>query len=220
MEPSTANLAADLVRIHKVITRGIDVSLVKGREYLQTGLSQAVTISGYSSYIHCLVSILDSHHTGEDTIAFPELRHLVPSAPYAKLANDHNEVERLVTPLPQAISDLSDQTHSKLLIIIDALRKLADLWAPHIQIEEYYFSKDTLNSVMSLDDQRRISEATGKYSQENSQPPYWIIPFILYNLDREERAIMGASLPPTVIDELVPKAWAEQWAPMKPFLLD
>jgi hypothetical protein len=31
---------------------------------------------------------------------------------------------------------------------------------------------------------------------------------------------MAASMPSMVLDELIPKAWKEQWAPMKPFLLE
>ena len=219
MEPSTPNLAADLIRIHKVITRGLDVCVVKGKEYLQSGFSLPQALLGYSSYTHSLASVLDSHHTGEDIIAFPEFRQIIPSAPYAKLASDHNEVERLLTPIPTAIANLSDDTHKGLLTIVDSLRKISEIWARHIQLEEHFFSKETLNAVMAPEDQRRISEASGKHSQENSQPPYWVVPFVLYNLDREDRAMMAASFPAMIVNELVPKVWAEQWAPMKPFLL-
>ena len=101
MEPSTPTLAKDLLRIHKVITRGLDMSLVKGKAYLQSGFSQPQALLGYSSYTHCLCSVLDSHHTSEDIIAFPEFRLVIPSAPYAQLAYDHNEIERLLSHFPQ-----------------------------------------------------------------------------------------------------------------------
>jgi hemerythrin-like domain-containing protein len=220
MEPSTPNLAADLVRIHKVITRALDVCMVKGREYLQSGFSQPGALLGYSSYSHSLVSVLDSHHTAEDIIAFPEFRQVIPSAPYAKLASDHNDVERLIAPLPPAIADLSNDAHKGLLIIVDTLRKISEIWSPHIQLEEHYFSKEKLNALMPLEDQKRISGASGKYIQENSQPSYWVVPFVLYNLAPEDRAIMAASFPAAIMEELVPKVWAEQWSPMRPLLLD
>jgi hemerythrin-like domain-containing protein len=220
MEPSTPNLAADLIRIHKVITRGLNVCLVKGRDYLQLGFSQPQDLQGYSSYTHSLASVLDAHHTGEDSIAFPEFRNLIPSAPYAKLAYDHLQVERFLAPMPPAIAELSDDAHKGLLEIVENLRKISELWEPHIQLEERYFSEETLNAVMDLKDQRRISEAAGKYSQEHSNPPYWVVPFVLYNLERDERAKMAASFPPVIMDEMVPKVWADQWAPMKPLLLD
>jgi hypothetical protein len=46
------------------------------------------------------------------------------------------------------------------------------------------------------------------------------VPFILYNLSAEDRAIMAQQMPPAVSQELVPIVWKEQWAPMVPFLLD
>jgi hypothetical protein len=45
------------------------------------------------------------------------------------------------------------------------------------------------------------------------------VPFALYNLPDEERAILARTMPPKVIDELVPVVWKEKWAPMQPFLL-
>ena len=118
------------------------------------------------------------------------------------------------------IANLSEDTHNGLLNIVIALNKISDIWAPHIQLEEHFFSTEALNAVMAPEDQRHISEASVKHSQDNAQPPYWVVPFILYNLDREDRAIMAANFPATITEELIPKAWAEQWAPMKPFLLD
>jgi hemerythrin-like domain-containing protein len=220
MEPSTPNLAYDLIRIHKVITRGLNVSLVKGREYLQSGFSQPQALQGYSSYTHSLATVLDSHHTSEDLIAFPEFRRVIPSAPYAKLATDHLQIERLLAPITPAIAELSEDAQQGLLVIVDTLRKISEIWEPHIQLEERYFSESTLNAVMDLKDQGRISEATGNHSREHSEPPYWVVPFVLFNLEHEDRALMAASFPAVIMNELVPKVWADKWAPMKPLLLD
>jgi hypothetical protein len=220
MEPSTPNIASDLIRIHKVITRGINICLIKGREYLQSGVPNPEALLGYSSYTHCLVAVLGSHHRAEDSITFPELRNVISSAPYAKLASDHHQVERLLAPIPPAIAKLSDDTHKELLSIVDNVHRILILWEPHIQLEERYFSWETVNAVISLEDQKRISEAVGRHSQEHADPPYWVVPFVLFNLERDERAIMAASLPSMIMDELIPKAWADQWAPMKPLLLD
>jgi hypothetical protein len=212
----TPDLAQDLVCIHKVITRAIYISLIKGREYLQPQL-----IHGYSSYFHCLSEVLGSHHRGEDLIAFPAFMKVLPSAPYAQLSADHHAVEMLLVLIPQAITDLSRNTPNKgLKAIVDTLGKLSAIWEPHILLEEHYFSKEAINAVIDLDEQRRIGEAAAKHSQEHSGPPYWVVPFILYNLEHEDRATMAANFPPMILDELVPIVWKDQWAPMKPFLLN
>jgi hypothetical protein len=87
-------------------------------------------------------------------------------------------------------------------------------------LEEENFSEAALNAVMTLEEQQAISAAAGKHSQENSQPAHWIVPFLLFNLEHEDRASMAASIPPVVVNELVMKAWIDHWSPMKPFLLE
>ena len=218
---TTPNLAQDLVRIHKVITRGLEVSLSKGTEYLQAGFPQPQVLLGYSSYTHCLASVFGSHHQGEDLIFFPEFRKLIPSVPYGRLSNEHRAIEMRLVLISQAITDLSGNNQQNgLRMIVDTLGKISRIWVPHIQMEERYFSGETLNAVMDLEQQRRISEAASKYSQEHSGPPFWVVPFVLYNLGDEDRASMAATFPPEIMDELISNVWKDQWAPMKPLLLD
>jgi hypothetical protein len=59
-----------------------------------------------------------------------------------------------------------------------------------------------------------------KAPTEGAPPDPVLVPFILYNLSAEDRAIMAQQMPPAVSQELVPIVWKEQWAPMVPFLLD
>ena len=59
-----------------------------------------------------------------------------------------------------------------------------------------------------------------KLSMRNSGPDYLVVPFMLYDLDPEPRAIMTAALPTVVTEQLVPVAWKDRWATMKPYLLD
>ena len=221
MTPIPSSLAKDLIRIHKVITRSINVSLGKGKEYVQVGFPTSGMQQGYSSYIHCLTSILDSHHTSEDEIAFPAFRKVLPLAPYAQLTAEHHQVEKLLAKAPPWIEKLtSDKYEDALRSLVNFLEDLSRLWFPHIQVEEEYFSEAVLNAVLNPEEQGRISAATGQHSQEHSGPPYWVVPFVLYNLEHDERAVMASSFPPEIMDVLIPKVWKDQWAPMKPYLLD
>jgi hypothetical protein len=54
----------------------------------------------------------------------------------------------------------------------------------------------------------------------HSGPDYLVVPFVLYNLSPEQRAILAAEMPPIVTQQLVPIAWKAQWEPMSPFLLE
>ncbi len=221
MAQPTANLAQDLVRIHKVITRSLEVGLNSGKQYLGNSFPQPAELAGYSSYIYSLGAVLKGHHTSEDVIAFPALRKVLPLAPIDRLTRDHQSIEDLLAGLTGAINGLTGSTPQKNVeAIVDIVEKISSVWYPHIKIEEEYFSEQVLDAVIPKDEQRRLSEETSKHSQEYSNPPYWVVPFVLYNLDQEERNKMAASLPPAIMEELVPKVWKDQWAPMKPFLLD
>jgi hypothetical protein len=43
---------------------------------------------------------------------------------------------------------------------------------------------------------------------------------MLFNLSPQDRAAFAQAMPPVVTEQLVPVAWRDKWAPMKPFLLD
>jgi hemerythrin-like domain-containing protein len=216
----TPNLAQDMIRVHKVITRSIDVGLIKGIQYVKTGFPDPQELTGYSIYTHCLAEILDSHHMAEDKIGFPALFHVLPAAPYAHLTAEHHQFEHLLGILRPAIENLSTETQAKLKIIVENLQKISLMWPPHYLIEEKHFTSEAVNAVMSLDEQKRVTEATSNYSQEHASPPYWVIPFMLFNLEKDDRELIAATLPPAVVEEQVPKVWKDQWAPMKPLLLD
>ncbi len=221
MSPSTPTLANDLIRIHKVITRGLVVGLSRGKDHLQSSGTSPVNLSGYAIYIHSFTQVLDAHHRSEDVIAFPAFRPLIPSAPYPRLAGDHQHIEMILANAPALITALSkDDSGDALSQVIKILEEINEVWATHIGIEEDYFSQQAVDAVMTPEEQARISAAAGQHSQEHSGPPYWVLPFVLFNLDKQERAVMAASFPPNVVNELVPKVWKDQWVPMKPYLLD
>jgi hypothetical protein len=43
---------------------------------------------------------------------------------------------------------------------------------------------------------------------------------MLCNLGPDDRALFAQVLPPGFLEQFVLGAWKEQWAPMRPFLLD
>jgi hypothetical protein len=65
-----------------------------------------------------------------------------------------------------------------------------------------------------------LGRKTGESSQKHLHAPAVEMPFVLFNLEPEDRAAMAGMLPPVVTQQLVPVAWRAQWAPMQPFLLE
>jgi hemerythrin-like domain-containing protein len=219
--PSQPNLARDLLRIHRAISRALIVSAEKGAAFVEGGFPDAQMQQGFALFIQSLTIVLAAHHLAEDEIAFPFLSERLPEAPYERLAKNHKQIDGLLDPLKEAIPALAATGDPDCLKqVVDNLGKIADIWRPHIQTEEWYFTEEALSQASSPDEQARVGAAMGKHTQEHAVPPALAVPFVLYNLEAEDRAVMSASLPRQVLEELLPKVWKAQWAAMQPFLLD
>ncbi len=87
-------------------------------------------------------------------------------------------------------------------------------------MEQTAFSAEAIAGVMTMDEQSELSAALSKHAQEHAGAPFYALPFVLFNLEIEDRAEMAAHMPKMVIEELIPGEWKLKWMPMKPFLLD
>jgi hypothetical protein len=99
------------------------------------------------------------------------------------------------------------------------LVKVDSIWHPHIQIEQEHIVEKA-DAMLPVEEQVRLVRLFGEYSQKHSGPPYLAVPFMLYNLDKDERAVFAKAMPAEVTGHLVPVVWKEQWASMAPFLLE
>jgi hypothetical protein len=102
----------------------------------------------------------------------------------------------------------------------DVLSRLAGLWHPHIAEEEAAMSPEVAAKAVTIPESIELAQKAGALSQEHAQPAPLVIPFLFYNLAGEDRAFFMAAMPEQVTQQLVPVVWKDEWAPMKPFLLD
>lgn len=93
-------------------------------------------------------------------------------------------------------------------------------WHPHIAIEEANITMHNLAGQMEPDDHAMLLQQTAEANMKNTGPDFLVLPFLLFNMDPEWRTVFAGELPPVISEQLVPVVWKEQWAPMKPFLLD
>lgn len=101
-------------------------------------------------------------------------------------------------------------------MLIGAIR---EIWHPHITIQEDHFGIERLAEMVPAEEHAQLSGEMAQLSMEDAEPIYLVVPFALYNLSPDQRDVLSQKMPPEVIEELVPVAWQEKWAPMKPFLL-
>ena len=101
-----------------------------------------------------------------------------------------------------------------------ALTKVREIWHPHIRKEEGHLSPEKADELLNVEEQIELGKKFAQHTQQHAGPDYLVVPFLLYNLPGEERAIFSQGMPPIVTQQLVPVVWKEQWEPMLPFLLD
>jgi hemerythrin-like domain-containing protein len=213
-------LVNGLVRIHLVITRGVDVARQHSRGRASGDAANEALAAGFADYVQALVSVLHGHHTGEEAIVFPALRDRFPGAPWALLTDEHRAIVPILAALEeQATLIRQDPSPATWTRVADLLDRLADLWAPHHEREEAEFTAELVASKVPLEEQAALVASTATHSQQHTGPEYLVVPFLLYNLDGDQRRAMGAFFPPVVTEQLVPVAWQEKWKPMKPFLV-
>ncbi|MES1172668.1 MAG: hemerythrin domain-containing protein [Bacteroidota bacterium] len=207
------HLADDLVRVHRAITRGLTVAQERGAHFVNHGFPDLISRQGYLDYGRCLLAILRGHHDAEDTVIFPRLL-MVPGVPFRRLHAEHQRLAALLDAADGAIEAAAVARFVRLLAEVE------DLWQVHIASEEQHLTAEAIDRSLSPFDQSAIASAIAEHAMRTVKPEYLALPFFLYNLDREDRAIIAHKLSPVVFNELVPGAWKEKWAPMKPFFLD
>jgi hemerythrin-like domain-containing protein len=213
-------LAGDFLRIHKAITRGLNVCVSNGSDYIKKGFPDPELQQGFVLYLQILTTVLSAHHLGEDEVAFPALKLKLPDKPYEKLGSDHVEIEKKLVQIKNTLPGLaSADSQASLSLSVEILKGILSLWAPHIQIEETSFKAAAIVSAMTFDEQLQLSGKIGKYSQEHGGPPFFVLPFVLFNLEKEDRAVMASGMPKELVEVLLPGEWKIKWAPMQPFLL-
>lgn len=221
VEANAPNVALDLLRIHSVITRALSVTSEKSQQFAQEGFPDASTKEGFLCYARSFVSVLHAHHLTENELAFPYFREKLPDAPYDLLITQHQELVHVLDEIGAAIEEVSaDRPAAASLNKLNlALRRLADLWHPHIGIEQDHFTVVRLGALIRREEHIRLGKLFAEHSQKHTRPGHLVVPFLLYNLVPEERAIFARTMPFLLTRLLVPVVWKTRWSSMRPFLL-
>lgn len=213
-EKPEPNIGQDLQHIHRAITRGLAVALENCQAFAASGFPDDTTGEGFWKYCQGLEANVHSHHTTEDDLFFPYLRERMPGTDFDELMNDHQKMHGILAEMRAAreAGSLADMHR--------ALSRMASLWHPHIQKEEADFSPDIAAEIMTIPEHIEMAQEAAAHSQQHAQPAPLAVPFLLYNLEGEDRGYFLAAMPSEITQQLVPVVWKDEWAPMKPFLLD
>jgi hypothetical protein len=211
------NAGTDLIRIHKVFTRSLGVS----SQHSQGAGPEPVLRDGFQRYERALVSLLNSHHLGEEEISFPFWEKKNPGAPYDRLIDHHHQILTFLDKVSLWLEmGGSAWETAPLAELHQDITELEKLWHTHIELEEQYLGAEMSERMLTLEENIQLSNQLAAHGQQHAQPGELVLPFMLYNLPADDRAVMAQGLPPMVREQLIPFAWKAVWAPMQPFLLD
>jgi hemerythrin-like domain-containing protein len=215
------NIGEDYIRFHKVMTRGLAVSLQNINKSLQIGALEKLNREGFLKYVQSFSSVLNGHHLVENEKIFPYFKDKLPEVPYERLMSEHeifnDGLKEINTGLSHLMSENDEMNSLKQLK--SGFGKIDQIWHPHIQIENTQLYGQIGSLKIDLDEMIRIQKEAGEFFQEHTDPAYLIVPFVLYNLSPEDRAMASQGFPEMVTKKLVPIDWKDKWTPMQPFLL-
>jgi hemerythrin-like domain-containing protein len=208
------NIGLDLQRIHRVITRGVAVAQENCETFTKTGFPDDTTREGFWKYCQGLEANANGHHKTEDDLFFPYVRSRLTGPDFDQLMAEHQEIHGILAEMKAA------REAGSLADLGRALSKMADIWHFHIGKEERELSPEIMAEIMTIPEHIEMAQKAAALSQEHAQPAPLAVPFLLYNLEGDDRAHFLGVMPPVLTQELVPIVWKDEWAPMKPFLLD
>lgn len=214
-------LAGSTLLIHKMISRSVNVSVEWGEKFLQQGFENDHLQDGYIKYVKCLLKNLEHHHLVEDDVVFPFFQAKLPNTKFDQLEEEHKMISRLIMELSSIPLLNNDETNiqNDVTDIYQTLSKVSDLWFKHIRFEEDDFI-NRLGDFVSQDESLSLLEKISTYRDDLFEPYSLTMPFILFNLEPEERQIMAMELPPEVVEELIPVVWKAEWETMTPFFVE
>lgn len=213
---NTPNAGVDLIRIHKVITRGLVVSI----KHSQGNGPEQAHRDGFRSYVRALVALLHGHHLGEDEIAFPFWKGRVSHEDLDKLYQQHQAMLPLLEKVEAWMENVAAWESTLLAELNDVFRELDALWHGHITLEESVLGPDNSAELLSPEENLQLSQRLAAHGQQHSQPSELVLPFVLYNLDGADRQAMMANLPAELTAHVIPVVWKAAWEPMQQFFLE
>lgn len=215
------DIGEEYIRLHKVMTRGLRVSLENTNEYVQAEALENVNREGFLKYVQGFSSVLHGHHLVEDEKIFPYFKDKLPEVPYERLTTEHEIFNAGLREIKTGIDNLTSRTDEleSLKLLKSGLDKVNELWSDHIQIENTQLYGKTRSLHIDSEEMIKIQMEDKKFFQDHSGPPYLVMPFVLYNLSPEDRAILTGGFHDNETEHLLNVEWKDKWISMQPFLL-
>jgi hemerythrin-like domain-containing protein len=213
---SEPNLAVGLLCTHHIITRALDVTIKHSNKSSNAEELDETSRRGFIDYVQSFKTTITTHHHLETQKVFPYFRDKIPDLPVDQLNKEHGQIGILLNEIGDIIPDLYDE--SSLEQLNTTLTGINDIWHPHIDVEEKYFTANRMDDLLDNDETIRLLKIYGEFIMERYTPDYLVVPFQYYNLPPAEREIWAQDLPEIITNKLIPIEWKDKWSKMADFL--
>jgi len=216
------DLGEDYIKLHKVMTRGISVSLENINKFLKIGALEKLSRQGFLNYVQSFSWVLHGHHMVEDEKIFPYFKDKLPEVPYNHLIKEHKIFNQGLKEINSATNNLksnNDELQS-IKLLKSGFDKLDNIWDNHIQIENSQLYGKMRGLNMDPEDMLKIENESRAFFQDHSGPGYMVIPFVLFNLSLDDRKVITQGFPDVVTSKLLFGDWKDKWISMQPFMLE
>ena len=200
------DFSKDLLLIHSLITRSMNILIDNSKMISNTKSRSKEVDQGYLDYLKSFHQILEINHTGEDEIGFPQWKGKIPDAPYDKLISQHQDMLKHLNRIKHRIGSLesASSVQQSFNDIYTSLTNLKSIWKPHIEIEEYYFGPENVKSIYNSTEREQFGIAFMTHGRKNAKSISTYVPFLLFNLDENERKIFADNMPGILTKFLYP----------------
>jgi hypothetical protein len=149
---------------------------------------------------------------------FPDLCDRLPQAPCEALMAQHRAMEPVLSEIEAAVTEAASSNPEQTLSALGpALKHIDTLWRTHIELEEAHFGPDALGNSLTMEERKRSGRVASNHAAKHQRPLALMLPFLLYNMAPEDRAVMSKLMPPIV--PLALWLWKSKWRVMASFLL-
>jgi len=171
-EQEKPDAAAEIRRIHAMITQALDESLERSEHFAQAGFPDAETRQALVGYVGCFGGMLHAHHLSEDEFVFPYFRERMSDAPFDDLMAQHRKMEPLLKDIQAACGTLSGDGEGSeaTWALYSTLDRLSVLWYPHIELEEVQFTREGLDVLWNAQEEAQFVKGIEKYMQQHVNP--------------------------------------------------
>jgi hypothetical protein len=137
---------------------------------------------------------------------------MLPDAPYTALTAQHSAMVPVLNEIETATAGRGHLTD-----LNPALARMGELWSTHIALEEAHFGPQAIADSLTMKERMSIGRKTSRQAARHQRPLVLMLPFLLYNMEPQDRAVM-LQLMPQFVPALL-RLLQKRWQSMEPFLL-